>query len=264
MDRVRVDGCMLRCRLDGPGGNAPWLVFSNSLATDLSIWDAQAAAFASTWNILRYDQRGHGGSDIGAGPIDFARLGADVRALMDHYNIARCVYAGLSMGVPTGLAAYRLAPDRFHGFVFLDGQARSAPGADTSWSDRIETARRDGMAAFATQTAGRWLTGPDADRLRSRLQAMIAATAFDGFALCANALKSYDLADVLPAISCPTLLLAGRDDGAMPATMSDMAGRIAKARFETIDQAGHVPCFEQPTAVNAAISGFLTALEMRE
>ena len=57
-------------RIDGPEG-APWLIFSNSLATSLSMWDEQTAALKDSLRVLRYDQRGHGGSDAPAGRYAF-------------------------------------------------------------------------------------------------------------------------------------------------------------------------------------------------
>ena len=32
---------------------APWIIFGNSLVTDITLWDAQAAALADRYGILR-------------------------------------------------------------------------------------------------------------------------------------------------------------------------------------------------------------------
>src|SRR3546814_4967206 len=87
---VDVAGLGIRCRVDAQGSNAPWVVFSNSLGTALEVWDAQAAALSPRFRILRYDQRGHGGSGVPAEPCDFRRLGADLLALLDRFDIRRC------------------------------------------------------------------------------------------------------------------------------------------------------------------------------
>ena len=58
---IRANGISIRYRIEVREG-APWLVFSNSLMTNLSLWDDQVAAFADRYRILRYDQRGHGGT----------------------------------------------------------------------------------------------------------------------------------------------------------------------------------------------------------
>lgn len=238
--------------------DAPWIVFGNSLVTDLTIWDAQAAAFAGRYGILRYDQAGHGMSGVPTRQIDFDDLAADLLAVMDAADVACAIYVGLSMGVPTGLAAHKLEPVRFSALVFSDGQAKTAPDGAAGWAQRIEGARRSGMAAFATATVERWLTETTGAEPRARLAQMIAATPFDGFALCATALKDYDYAAELARIACPTLLIAGAEDGAMPKGMaSNLQPAIAGARMHVIDGAGHVPCFEQPEAFTAVLSDWL-------
>mgnify|MGYP001412441590 CR=1 FL=1 len=60
--KVKANGIEFNCKLDGKRG-APWVVFSNSLATNLSMWDEQAEALGDRFQILRYDQRGHGGTE---------------------------------------------------------------------------------------------------------------------------------------------------------------------------------------------------------
>ena len=58
--KINANGISINSQIDGPS-NASWLIFSNSLATNLSAWDDQAREFRSKFRVLRYDQRGHGG-----------------------------------------------------------------------------------------------------------------------------------------------------------------------------------------------------------
>lgn len=256
--RVEANGLSFRCRLDGDGRDAPWVVFSNSLVTDLSVWDDQAAALSRQFRVLRYDQRGHGGTGVPDGPCDFEQLGGDLLALLDHFRIGRCRFVGLSMGVPTGLQLLSRAPDRVERMVLCDGQAATAAGGAAAWDERIQAARAGGMAALADATVARWF-GPEfvADGRADRVRAMIAATPLDGFVACARALQSYDFANVLDTIKAPTLLIVGARDGAMPATMARMGDRIAGAQLIEIADAGHIPNVEQPDTFNRALLGFL-------
>ena len=63
--RIKANGITFNYEVDGPEG-APWLMFSNSLATSLAMWDGQASAFGKAFRVLRYDQRGHGGTEAPA------------------------------------------------------------------------------------------------------------------------------------------------------------------------------------------------------
>ena len=63
----------LRHRIDGPDG-APVLVLANSLGTTLELWDGNMDAWTSSLRVLRYDARGHGGSDVPRGPYTVEQL----------------------------------------------------------------------------------------------------------------------------------------------------------------------------------------------
>src|SRR5947209_14162243 len=100
--KTKANGININYRVDGPE-NAPWLIFSNSLATSLAMWDEQARELSGEFRVLRYDQRGHGGSDAPAGRYPFDQLLADAVALMDAVGIKKASFAGLSMGGATAL-----------------------------------------------------------------------------------------------------------------------------------------------------------------
>src|SRR5436853_1064439 len=100
--QIKANGININYQLDGADG-APWLVWSNSLATDLSMWDEQAREFGRAFRVLRYDQRGHGRTEAPAGRYSFDLLIADALALMDALAIRKAHFAGLSMGGATAL-----------------------------------------------------------------------------------------------------------------------------------------------------------------
>lgn len=259
-EMVKVDGATLRCCAEGADGDAQWVVFGNSLMTDCSIWDAQAAALANEFRLLRYDARGHGGSSVAEAGFGVETLGVDLLAVLDHFGIKRCTYVGLSIGVPTGLAAHGMTPQRFERLVFVDGQARTAPTGAASWEERIGFARTQGMHRMGEETMRRWL-GPGAaagDRGRG-LAAMIAATPLEGFVAGARALQNYDFSTEVARLRCPLLAIAGACDGAMPDGMAKVFGGVPGAEIVQIEDAGHVPNYERPEAFNAVLLPFLRA-----
>ena len=95
--KVKANGISINYQVDGPDG-APWLVLSNSLATNLTMWDDQARGLGRALRVLRYDQRGHGLTEAPAGRYPFDLLIADALALMDALAIRKAHFAGLSMG----------------------------------------------------------------------------------------------------------------------------------------------------------------------
>jgi len=256
---VAIGDLTVRCRIDGPDA-APWLVFSNSLMTDLTLWDDQVAALCDRFRILRYDQRGHGETDVPARPADFDGLAQDLAMLLDRVAIDRAIVVGVSMGAVTALRLAALHPKRVRGLVLSDGNAATAPGGAVAWDERIAIAAAGGMAALVEPTVGRWFTRASLAAnggALNKVRDMIRRTPFDGFVRAAAALQDFDFRADLGRIACPALLIAGAADGALPVTMRQMADAIPGARFTVIDAAGHLPNIEQPAAFTHALAGFL-------
>ncbi len=249
------DSTKLHFQIDGPVG-APWVVFSNSVMTDLSVWDDQMPALTERYRVLRYNQRGHGRSDTPKGAMTFTNYGADLVAVMDAAGVDRAALIGLSMGCPTALAAIDLAPQRITAFIAVDGVAKSAPGREAFWAERRDTAQAQGMGVIAQQTAARWLPGiPDDAPSAIRLRQMIGATSVEGFAAATHALASYDHSDT--SLLCPVLAIAGEEDGAMPDAMQRQFGNFPDAHFAVIPKAGHLPNLQCPDAFNTVLVAFL-------
>src|SRR6185437_7912185 len=153
------------------------LVLSNSLGSDLSMWDPQAEALAERFRLVRYDTRGHGRSPVPDGPYTIDHAGQDALALLDHLGIERAHWAGLSLGGMTGMWLGINAPERLDRLVLLCTSAQLGP-AET-WRERAETVRTQGTEAVAEAGVGRWLTERYRDEhpdTAAWLRDMIAAT----------------------------------------------------------------------------------------
>ena len=252
----------IHCRIDGRV-DAPWLVFSNSHATDLSLWDEQVAHLAADYSILRYDQRGHGRTPLDPGRAwTFDALVDDLGRLLDALAIKRATLAGVSMGAVTVLRAAARFGKRIERVVASDGQWAAPPAAAAAWQGRIELVEREGMGAIVEPTLARWFTADFAQRLpqaRAKVGAMIEATSLEGYVGCARAMQGYDFASDYPQLTQPVLYLVGAQDGTLPAVMQRMHAATPASSFVTIEAAGHLPNIERGLEFNRAVSAFLAA-----
>lgn len=255
MTEITQDEVRFNIRLDGPEG-APWVVFSNSLLTDLSLWDKQVVALSDRFRILRYDQRGHGGTAVPPGPATIPQLADDIAGIMDQLGIAAAHFVGVSMGASTGIALAQRAPHRVTRLLCSDGNAATPPGGAQGWEERIATGLQDGMRALADATLSRWFASPGSPAIPV-VRAMIERTPPAGFVACARALQEYDLRPGLGEMRVPALFVAGAADGAMPASMPLLAGTVPGGRYHEIAGAGHLPCVEQSDAFTAVLRAFL-------
>ena len=145
--KVKANGISFHCRVDGRDG-APWLVFANSLATNLSMWDEQTELLRDHFHILRYDHRGHGETDAPEGAYTFDQLIADAVALFDAFEIKRSHFVGLSMGGMTAIGLAEKHPERLNRVVPCDCGPASTPQSAQQWAERIALARANGMEAL--------------------------------------------------------------------------------------------------------------------
>src|SRR5580692_8731986 len=97
MPFVSVEGGQIHYKVHGDS-RLPVLVLSNSLGTDLTMWDAQMPAFTQHFQVLRYDSFGHGKSTFSSGEYKIEMLSKDVIKLMDHLGFAKAHFCGLSVG----------------------------------------------------------------------------------------------------------------------------------------------------------------------
>jgi 3-oxoadipate enol-lactonase len=257
--KVNANGIAFNCEVSGADG-APWLVFSNSLATNLHMWDRQVADLADRFRILRYDQRGHGLTDAPAGRYSFDTLIADVIALMDALGIARAHWCGVSMGCATGMGLVQKHPVRFGHMVLCDNPGRSSPETHRQWEERIAVARRDGMPALLESTMQRWFppetlkaNPPHMDTIRK----MILATPINGFIGCAAALGDHDFRPLMPKVQNPVLYMCGEKDGHNAAAMKVMQDELPGSQYIVLPGAGHISNTDQPAMFTAALRNFL-------
>ena len=265
MPTVTANGIALNYMIDGPEG-APWITFSNSLATNITMWDDQTALLSSGWRVLRYDQRGHGGTEVTSPPYSFDLLGDDVIALWDELGVRRSVFCGLSMGGTTGVGLAIDHADRLSAFVGCDLRYESAPDFTKAWDDRITMARDKGMAGMAEPTPSRWFTAAFANNpankaTMDKINGMVAATPLDGFIGCANALQNITYGNKLDRINVPTLFICGEyDPAANESYMGPMQEAVAGSELVVVPDAGHISNMENPAAFNAGLSEFMGKL----
>lgn len=246
----------LHYRIDGPDHGLP-VVFSNSLGTDLRLWDPLLPHLPDGLRILRYDRRGHGLSDAPEAPYGMGQLVRDTEGLLDHLGWRDCVFVGLSIGgmVAQGLAVKR--PELIRAMVLSNTAARI--GTAEMWQDRIKTARAEGLAALTAPTMERWFSpdfrkGPEL----ALWQNMFQATPLEGWTGCAAAIAGSDFYTSTSGLRLPLLGIgADRDASTPPDLVRETTELVQGARFALIRRAGHLPHVEQPEAYAATLTGFL-------
>jgi len=258
MNFTRLNGSLTHWAARGKA-DGPAIIFANSLGTDLRIWDEVVALLGARYRTITYDKRGHGLSELTAGPYDIDTLAGDVLALADAQGCKRFAMVGLSVGGLIAQAVAIRAPERLTALVLCDTVSRH--GTPEMWAARIGAIETAGLDSIADGILKLWFTQKFRTERLDELggwRNMLVRTPAAGYIATCGALRDTDLAAAVQSIKTPTLAVAGDEDGSTPpALVKASAARIPGARFEVIPGAGHLPCIEQPVALARLIDAHI-------
>jgi 3-oxoadipate enol-lactonase len=254
----------LRYDVQGPrdGHPAPrCFVLAHALGCDSTMWDALAHHLAQHGRVVRYDQRGHGGSEAPPGPYTMAELADDAARLIDELALGPVVWVGLSMGGMVGQELALRHPDRVRALVLANTTSRYPPEAQVGWAQRIAGIAQGGLEAIVDGALQRWFHAdfharqPQAvAHWRARVLGCDAAA----YIACCQAIAGVDTTARLPGIAVPALVIAGAlDPGTPPAMAQVIAQGIPGARLVVLPEASHLSVLEQPLAFRAALDDWL-------
>lgn len=189
------------------------ILFSNSLGTDLTMWDKQIELLGQEFNILRYDTHGHGKSEVTEGEYSIEMLGNDVLDLLDSLNIEKVNFCGLSIGGLTGQWLGIHAPERLNKLIICNTAVKI--GNKEGWNTRIETVQKNGLNSIVSGTQERWFTPEFVSENKAEVDAVLATflqTPVLGYISCCAAVRDADFTDEVSKISVPTLIISGTED----------------------------------------------------
>lgn len=244
--------------LAGPH-DAPVLVLSHALGTNLTLWDQQVDGLRGSFRILRFDTRGHGKSAAPGGPYTLPFLASDIVTLLDELGLSRVHFCGVSMG---GLIGQYLAvhhPERIARLVLSNTGAKI--GNAEKWDRRIRLVTEAGMPAVFEEVLDGWFSAPFRDLhplVVDWLARALKATAPEGYIGCCEALRDADLSQHLEQIKAPTLVVAGTEDQATPmASAQFLQQRIHGSQLIPL-RCGHLACVEAAAEFTDQLNKFLT------
>ena len=257
-ERISANGITMTYALDGPS-DASVVMFSATMMCHHTIWDKQVSALVPQYRVLRYDARGHGGSDATTGPYTLDLLADDAVALLEALDIETAHFVGLSFGGFIDQALACRHPGVVTSLVLCDTACQMPP--ESMWDDRIETVRREGVGSFPELMIQRWFTDAYRDANPHEMEPikkMIGGMSIDGMIGSCHAVKNMNHAPILKDIKSPTLIIVGEHDISTPLAVAEVLHNgIEGSEFRIIEGAAHVTNFEQPEQFNAVLLEFL-------
>ena len=255
---------LLTHRLEGAG--EPVLLLNGGLMT-LGAWEPLASALRPRHRVLRCDFRGQLLSP-GPAPATLDGHAADVVALLDGLGLGAAHVVGTSFGALVGVILAARWPERVRSLVLATatdrlrdpgeaGRVYCAAAARQAAAGGDPAAAYDALTSVAFSPAYRAAHAAELAARRAQMHLLPRAW-FGGAADLLDALVGLDLRPLLPAVACPTLVIAAELDGTFDVSQSQALTRgIQGARLEVVPGSGHALVVERPDALQALVEGFL-------
>lgn len=252
------------------GGGPPLLLLNGGLMS-YAAWDSFVPPIARSYRVVRCDFRGQLLSP-GEAPSTFAGHADDVLRLLDALDIDSAHIAGASFGALAGITLAARAPDRARSLIAITATDRMTTEMDAG-SARMRDACRaalnggDGGQVLDLVNPATWsrefLTA-QAAMLAARRQAVarLPRAWFAGLDRLLASMDGLDLRPLLPAITCPTLVIGGDKDATFPVEHSrELATRIPGARLVVVPDAYHGLVIEHAPQVIELLVNFVGEIE---
>ena len=241
--------------------DAPVIIFSNSLGTDHGMWQAQVDALAQHYQIITYDTRGHGASDVIANST-LQNFADDVIDILDTWHIEKAHFCGISMGGMTALWLGIYQPTRFYSITVANSAAKI--WTEEGWNARADTVEANGLADLVASTHTRWFSDKfdyqNNDLAQQTIQSL-ANTPAQGYANACRALATADVREQLASIAIPTLIIAGAADPVTTVADGEFMQQHIKESQLYIIEASHLSNIEQPEAFTQVFSQFIESIQ---
>lgn len=250
--------------LDGPE-NAPMLILSNALGTDMELWQPQLSALSPHYRLLRYNLRGQGGTPLPLSQLTLRSLGGDVLTLMDHLGVAEASFCGIGLGALIGMWLNRHHPQRLSQLIVVSGAARI--GRPQEWINRAQRVRREGVSAEAAAAPARWFTHAWRQHHPLLVTEMIASLDVAnpaGYAACCEVLASADLLSDLPLMPRPMLVISATEDSVTPPDEGRLiASRAPDATLVSL-AGSHLVSVSNADFFNRVVLDFLSGVQTHQ
>ena len=268
MPTAKINGINIYYESHGTGFP---LVFAYGIGGNTTEWEPQIPVFSQSYRFIVWDPRGHAQSESPPNADQYTQkiFAQDLEGLLGYLGVDQAYVGGLSMGGGIATRFTILHPERVAALLIFD--SFSASGLETPPENRrmreeiIRLTETEGMLAVAeyamknnpniSQTAS---LGKEQENL---IRQMYLALNPVGYAHSTRMILNavFD-ASLLERIKVPTLVLAGQEDGALPACRF-IHEKIKESKLVVIPDAGHLSNLDQPVAFNHAVLEYLASVD---
>jgi len=235
-------------------------LFINSLGTDFRIWEEVANELKEFGNVLLYDKRGHGLSDLAKPKDGLKDYAEDAHCLLENLSIQNCIAIGISVG---GMIAPILAhydPGLIKRVIVCGGANKI--GNTVTWNERIQQIRSSGLKAITEPLMKRWFSPSFHERYPEKIAGyknMVERCDVEGYIQTCEAIRDEDITDISKSLKVPTLCIVGSEDQSVsPDGVKALSESIKDSKFEIINGSHHMASIDNREIFTKLIVDFIS------
>jgi 3-oxoadipate enol-lactonase len=241
------------------------IVLIHPIGGNTEIWnDEIKIMLRKNFRVISYDLRGHGKSELGKfHAYTMHDLVGDLRELLDHLEVKRCILVGHSIGGQISCIFAVTYPERVSGLVIIASSSEKIPDRDLEKHHGTRMiAREQGMAALAEETMNEHEVAREAfkdKKKRETFTRIFTQTTPEGFCAATVALYSipHGITERLATTSIPISGMVGTDDDVFLRLMNQMQKGIPRMKI-TVVKGDHWVIVESHDAFD---KGFAAAVD---
>lgn len=255
---IEVTGAKLFAVRSGPASGTAILAIGGWIGSS-ELWQEPLANLSDTYVTVTYDHRGSGLSTCAPDSITFENLVADALAVLDAFDISRCVVAAESAGAQTALALAARFPEKVSHLIIVDGMYSRGVAVE---NDPFLQGLRSAYPATIERFVQLCIPEPDSEHFKAWGRKIL-ARAEESAAIALRIVGSMtDVSQHLARVTQPALVIHGDMDKIVPLDVGKaLAAALPDCELQILEGCGHVPTMTQPEKVADAIRHFLKRRE---
>jgi len=244
-------------------GNGPPVILLHPFPANHDLWKPAAQALVSRYRVILPDLRGHGDSGVGEGPATMEKHAADIARVLDHEEVGRAPFVGVSIGGYILFEFWRKHRARVEALVLCNTKAQAdtpeaRAGRLQAAADVIERGTEPFFESMLPKLIGKTTHSTRPDLVEAALRMMRKMSPEDVAMVQRGMAERQDSVETLKTIDVPTLLVTGDEDILTGLTDAElMRQNIRDSRMQVIAKAGHYSPWEQPEEVGKLVRQFL-------
>jgi 3-oxoadipate enol-lactonase len=230
------------------------MILIHGFPFDHTLWEQVAVSLEPHSRLILPDLRGFGQSPAPEGVYTMRLMAEDIAALLDRLEIRKAILVGHSMGGYISLAFAQAYPDRLAGLALVcSAAAADSPERRQGRLRLAERVKRKGVKAVVEANLER--LSPNAQVRELTQELILKSTRKSVVAALKGMAERPDYTELLAQLKVPCVVIAGSEDAIIPAEQArEMVQMLSRGWQVEIPGGGHMPMFEAPDLVSAAIT----------